>query len=251
MVDSALANHLEESGIIYPPTEDELPYDDGMPMESQRHSLQMHLLIDTLQLHWQDRPDGYVGGNQCIYFNLDQLRDRDFRGPDFFAVLDVPVRERKSWVVWQEGKGPDVVIELLSKSTAARDEGEKKIIYQDSLRVPEYYWFDPFNSEWAGFTLHCGVYVPIEEDEQGHFRSHQLQLMLVRWQGVYHDIEATWLRWANLEGDLLPTPQEAAEACQREAEAAKNEAEAAKQNAVEMEALLAQYRQRFGELPAE
>ncbi len=49
-----------------------------------------------------------------VYFSAAQLKSEDFRGPDFFAVLGVPKAERKSWVVWQEGKAPDVVIELLS-----------------------------------------------------------------------------------------------------------------------------------------
>ena len=74
-----------------------------------------------------------------VYFSLAQVRNQAFRGPDFFVVLDVSPRERKSWVVWQEGKGPDVVIELLSDSTAAHDKGEQKIIYQNALRVLEYY----------------------------------------------------------------------------------------------------------------
>ena len=112
---------LEALGVIWPPTEDELPCDDGMPMETQRHVLQLQLLMDPLKLFWTDRQDVYVGGNMFVYFSLEQVRHRDFRGPDFFAVLGVPKRDRKSWVVWQEGKGPDLVIELLSESTAAQD----------------------------------------------------------------------------------------------------------------------------------
>jgi hypothetical protein len=52
------------------------------------------------------RQDVYVGGNMFVYFSLDQVRHEDFREPDFFVVLGVPRRERKSRVVWQEGKGP-------------------------------------------------------------------------------------------------------------------------------------------------
>src|SRR6266571_247590 len=59
---------LEALGVIWPPTEDELPYDDGMPMETQRHALQLQLLIDPLRLYWEDRQDAYVGGNMFIYF---------------------------------------------------------------------------------------------------------------------------------------------------------------------------------------
>jgi len=268
---------LEALGIELPPTEDELPCDDGMPMETQRHALQMQLLIDSLRLFWADRTDAYVGGNMFIYFSLEQVRHQDFRGPDFFAVLGVPKRERKSWVVWQEGKGPDVVIELLSESTAAQDKGEKKDIYQDRLRVPEYFWFDPFTAEWAGFVLRNRGYEPLTEDSQGRLISQCLELALLRWDGVYQDVEARWLRWVTLEGTLLPTPQEvatetqqqaaeaqqqvaeaqqqAAEAQQQAAEAQQQAAEAHRQavaahgQAVALEALLARYRQRFGDLP--
>jgi Uma2 family endonuclease len=261
---------LEARGIEWPPTEDELPCDDGMPMETQRHALQMQLLIDPLRLFWADRMDAYVGGNMFIYFSLEQVRHQDFRGPDFFAVLGVPKRERKSWVVWQEGKGPDVVIELLSENTAAQDKGEKKDIYQDRLRVPEYFWFDPFTAEWAGFTLRNRGYEPLTEDGQGRLTSQCLKLALVRWDGVYQDVEARWLRWVTLEGALLPTPQEvatetqqqAAEAQQQVAEAQQQAAEAQQQaaeahrqavaahdQAVALEALLARYRERFGDLP--
>jgi len=247
---------LEALGVIWPPTEDELPYDDGMPMETQRHALQLQLLIDPLRLYWEDRQDVYVGGNMFIYFSLAQVRNQDFRGPDFFAVLDVSKRERKSWVVWEEGKGPDVVIELLSESSAAQDKGEKKEIYQNLIRVPEYFWFDPFSGEWAGFSLQQREYEAIAEDSQGRLISRVLQLALVRWEGVYQEIEARWLRWATWSGALLPTPQEtAAEAQRRATEAQRRAAEAQRQaaeaqrQAAAVETLLARYLERFGDLP--
>ncbi len=39
-IDEALARRLEEHGVTWPPTADDLPYDDGEPMESHRHDLQ-------------------------------------------------------------------------------------------------------------------------------------------------------------------------------------------------------------------
>ncbi|MCW5850320.1 MAG: Uma2 family endonuclease, partial [Anaerolineae bacterium] len=150
--------------VTLPPTQDELPYSDGVPMESERHFLQMQLLIDTLKTAWSDR-DVYIGGNMFVYFSLQQVRNRDFRGPDFFVVLDVPRGERKSWVIWEEGKGPDVVIELLSESSAEEDRQHKMRIYQDWIRVPEYYWYDPFSAEVAGFKLSNRQYTPLSGDE--------------------------------------------------------------------------------------
>jgi len=202
---------LTDHGVTLPPTQDELPYDDGEPLETSRHRVQMNLLIDTLDPWLSRRGNGFAGGNMFVYFSMEQTRGRHFRGPDVFVVLDVPSHERKSWVVWEEGKGPDVVIELLSESTAEVDKGSKKIIYQNELRVPEYFWYDPFDSEdWAGFALREGVYEPLQPDAAGRFISQALALALVRWTGVYKGVETTWLRWATLAGDLLLTDEEQA-----------------------------------------
>src|SRR2546428_1341003 len=119
-------------------TENDLPCDDGIPMETERHVLQMFLLIETLRAYWEDRDDVYVGGNMFVYFSPNQVLTHDFRGPDVFVAQGVKKRERKSWVVWQEGKPPDVVIELMSESTADFDKNEKKQVYQDKLKAPEY-----------------------------------------------------------------------------------------------------------------
>lgn len=211
--------------ITLPPTQDELPCDDGVPMETERHKHQMDLLIYSLRPWLSRHPEGgYIGGNMFVYFSLAQVRRQDFRGPDVFVALGVPKGERKSWVVWEEGKSPDVVIELLSEKTADRDKGEKKRIYQNQLRVTEYYWFDPFNpADWAGFELQHGRYEPLPVDAERRLRSERLGLALVRWQGSYEGVEATWLRWATPEGELLPTPQEALEAEVRRAEAEKQQ----------------------------
>ena len=231
--------------VILPPTQDELPYSDGIPMESERHVLQMQLLMETLRLGWAERQDFYVGGNMFVYFNLKQVRNKDFRGPDVFVALNVPKRERKSWVVWEEGKGPDVVIELLSESTAEQDKTQKKQVYQNQLRVPEYFWFDPFDpASWAGFTLRNGVYEPLELDAQGRFISQQLGLTLVQWQGTYNEVAAVWLRWATLEGVLLPMSQEQAEQERQRAEQERQRAEQERQRAE-------QERQRAEQLAAQ
>jgi Uma2 family endonuclease len=211
--------------VAMPPTQDELPCDDGVPMETARHKYQMDLLIYSLR-PWLTRQveNSYVGGNMFVYFSLTQARRQDFRGPDVFVALDVPPGERKSWVVWEEGKSPDVVIELLSEQTASADKGEKKRIYQNQLKVDEYYWFDPFHpDDWAGFELRHGLYAPMRPNDRGWLISQRLGLALTRWRGVYEDTEATWLRWMTLEGEMLPTPQEALEIQRQRADAAEAE----------------------------
>ncbi|MBN3921669.1 Uma2 family endonuclease [Nostoc sp. NMS4] len=200
---------LAAPDIQLPPTQAELPDDDGIPMESQRHKAQMDLLIDAVIPWLEEREDGFIGGNMFVYYSLAQVRNKDFKWPDFFAVLGVPKGERRSWVVWEEGKTPDVVIELLSDSTAQADKNEKKLIYQNQMRVPEYFWYDPFNpNDFAGFSNEKGAYQPIAVNAQNQLVSQSLGLGLQLWQGSYKGIDATWLRWANLAGELLPTPEE-------------------------------------------
>jgi Uma2 family endonuclease len=225
--------------IALPPTQDELPWDDGVPMESQRHKLQMDLLLETLQPWLAERDHGYVGGNMFLYYSLAQVRNRDFMGPDVFAVVGVPKGERKSWVMWEEGKGPDVVIELLSESTADYDKTEKKRLYEGQVRVPEYFWFDPFNPEdWAGFRLQGGCYEPLAVDGDGALPSQRLGLRLVRWGGCYQDIQAVWLRWMTAAGTLLPTKDELREQEHQRAEQEKQRAELASQRAERLAAQL-------------
>ena len=212
---------------VLPPGQDELPCDDGIPMETQRHKLQMDLLIDPLA-PWlaQRQGGGYVGGNMFVYFSVEQVRNQDYRGPDVFVVLDVAATERKSWVVWEEGRAPNVVIELLSASTATRDKTEKKRIHQSQMRVPEYVWYDPFNpNDLAGFSLQKGVYEPIALDD-GRLISQSLGLALVRWRGAFKGVEdVVWLRWATVDGVLLPTDREQAEQEHQRAEQERQRAD--------------------------
>ena len=245
--------------ITPPPTQDDLPYDDDEVMETTRHRLQMELLIETLEPHLQQRPGGgYVGGNMFVYFSPTQVRHQDYKGPDFFAVLDVPARERKSWVVWEEGKGPDVVIELLSPSTTETDKTHKKRVYETQLRVAEYYWFDPFDPEdCAGFLLQGNHYTPLQADAEGNFHSRVLGLRLTRWSGRYHDTEAVWLRWADADGNILPTGREQADAAEEQARAAEEQARIAgqqardaEQRAIAAQGQIAEERRRVEQLAA-
>jgi Uma2 family endonuclease len=239
-----------------PPTQDELPCDDGEPMETQRHKWQMDLLIETLDRWLEARGEGYVNGNMFVYYTLEQTRGLHFKGPDVFVALGVPRGERKSWVVWEQGKAPDVVIELLSATTWRQDKGEKLRVYRDCMRVPEYFWFDPFNpDDWAGFVLSGGTYLALERDSAGRLPSPLLGLSLLLWTGVYRGLPGTWLRWADAQGRPLPTDGEAeraradiererAEAERERAEAEHLRAERAESELAALRAELAAYRQR-------
>jgi Uma2 family endonuclease len=174
------------------------------PLESYAHLQQILILLQSLEWLWQDRNDYFAAANLTIYYSPNQKKSEDFRGPDFFVVLGTERRlDRKSWVVWGEGgKYPDVIVEILSPSTAKIDRGEKKQIYQDIFRTPDYFWFDPETLELQGFRLMEGQYQAIEPTDRGWLWSDRLGLFL----GIYQQ----QLRYFNREAELIPTPAEVA-----------------------------------------
>ncbi|MBD2116051.1 MULTISPECIES: Uma2 family endonuclease [Microcystis] len=185
--------------VTCPPTD---LWSDEPPLESDLHLQQIIILLSCLELLWQEKNDYYASGNLTIYYNEEQLKKRDFCGPDFFVVLDTEKRPRKSWVVWgEQGKYPNVIVEIISDSTANIDRNKKKILYQNTFRTPNYFWFDPNTLELQGFRLIEGQYQAIAANEQGYLWSEQL--------GLYLGIFDRKLRYFTVDGQLVPTPQEA------------------------------------------
>ncbi len=211
----------------------ELPSEDGEPLESKWHHLQINLLEDMLHQHWPDPTDYFVGGNMFVYYSLAQARNRDYKGPDFFVVKGVDGSQiRPSWIVWQEGgRYPDVIIELLSPTTAAEDLGPKKDLYEQVFKTSEYFCVDPSDYSLQGWQLVRGQYVPRPKDQRGWLWSDSLQLWLGFWEGVFQGTPDTWLRFMNPAGTLVPTGAERAEAERHSAEAERQRAEAERQNA--------------------
>jgi Uma2 family endonuclease len=215
-----LAKELETTqditeNVIFPPGD---LYSDEPPLETELHLRQIILLFKCLEWLWRDKNDFYAAGNLTIYYSQNKRKTEDFRGPDFFVVLDTERKTRKSWVVWEEdGKYPHVILEILSESTANTDRELKKKLYQDTFRTPDYFWFDPYTLEFAGFHLVDGKYQPLEPNNQGHLWSQQLELYLGIYQGL--------LRYFTPEGELVPTPEEQAESERQQKEIALSKAE--------------------------
>lgn len=191
---------------------------DEPEMESSVHYAQLALLVTCLEWLWRDRTDFFIGANLTIYFSRQQLKNRDFRGPDFFLVKQTQRRPRRSWVVWEEdGKYPDLLIELLSESTASVDRKLKKLLYQDRFRTHEYFWFSPETLEFAGFRLISQKYEPISLTEAGLLWSETLELHL----GVHEG----QLRYFTRGEQLVLTPEEDALRAQQQAEQAQQRAD--------------------------
>jgi Uma2 family endonuclease len=148
---------LKARGVYYPES-------DGKPMaETDRHRDLMIELIAAARYYFRDARDVYVSGNLLVYFVEGD--PKKCVAPDFFVVRGVAGGQRRIYKVWEEGKPPDVVIELTSRKTHSEDLRKKKGIYEN-LGVDEYFIFDPdgvrFEPQLQGFCLHGGSFQPLE-----------------------------------------------------------------------------------------
>ena len=179
------------------------PTSDGKPMaETDWHRILMIDLIQTLDGWFAHDPKVYVSGNLLMFYVPGDRRRH--LSPDVFVVKGVPKHKRLYYLAWEEKKGPDVVIELTSKSTRNEDLKKKFQLYQDVLKVSEYFLFDPLGDylkpRLQGFRLQGGKYEPIVPIKD-RLPSQTLQLHLE--QGgenlrLYDPKSAQW----------LPTPSE-------------------------------------------
>jgi len=198
--------------------------------ETDIHRDDMFDLIGSLKRYFAFDPMVYVSGNLLLFYVPGNKRKHI--SPDVFVVKGVEKRLRDNYLIWEEGKGPDAAIELTSSSTRAEDTKKKFLLYQDVLKVPEYFLFDPkddyLDPPLQGHRLVRGKYVPIRPI-LGRLPSTVLGLHLER--------HGDQLRLFDPEkGNWLPTPREAAEEAQAKAERAEAKAERAEAKADRAEA---------------
>ena len=205
----------------------EYPSGDGKPMaETEVHLRDMMDTIQVLDDYFVGQPRVYVCGNLLLYY--EEGNPRKHVSPDVLVALDVPkLPLRENYLVWKEGKAPDFVVELTSKSTKREDQKKKFEIYRDILRVSEYFLFDPtedyLHPPIQGFRLVGGDYVSIEPIA-GRLPSQVVGLHLER--------DGQKLRLFDpATGERLLTPVEGRAAAKSEAAAAKSETAAAKSEA--------------------
>lgn len=179
------------------------PTSDGRPMaESDFHRKLMTLVIDTLIGWAAGRPDVYVTGNLLLFY--EKGNKRRHVAPDCFVAFGVPNYNRLNYLMWDEGRPPNVVLEITSKTTKTEDTKKKFRLYRDTIRVPEYFLFDPTGSyltpRLQGYRLDGPEYVPIPETD-GRLPSQELGLHLER--------DEQLLRfWNPATGAWVPTPPE-------------------------------------------
>ncbi len=191
----------------------EYPSSDGEPMaETDIHRKLMNRLIDTLEQFFHAESDVYVSGNLLIYYVEGDTRKRV--APDVFVVRGVGKQDRRVYKLWEEGRAPDVIIELSSRQTWGEDLQKKWRLYEQ-LGVKEYYIFDPeydyLPSPLLAYKLRDEQYEQIEV-ERGRVTSEELGLELVdtgETLRLYDPRSETFLPTADEETDARIKAEEA------------------------------------------
>jgi len=159
------------------------PTSDGKPMaETDLHRQVTMDTIETLEDFFAADLDVYVSGNILLYY--EEGSPRKHVSPDVLVVLGSPKRPpRNHYLLWKEGKQPDLIVEITSKTTRRHDQNRKWKLYRDVLKVPEYFQFDPtedyLDPSLQGFRLVDAAYEPIAPVD-GRLPSNVLGLHLER-----------------------------------------------------------------------
>jgi Uma2 family endonuclease len=216
------------------PTMYDLPSEDPEEPGSrgEYHDLQPQLLSRTFRTSYYSFDNLFMGTDINLYYDVRYpLR---YKRPDWFVVLGVPrlydrVDLRSSYVIWQEGIDPFVVVELLSPGTEKEDLGQdiaselenssngqisetpprKWEVYERILRIPYYVVFSRYTDEIHFFKLVGGRYqeLVLDADEPKAWLP-EIEIGLGLWFGEFEGIERLWLRWYDSQGNWIPTDTE-------------------------------------------
>ena len=136
------------------------PDSDGQPMAESEFQLNPILYaVGALRSHFQNRNDVYVVGDLLLYY--EQGNRGASVAPDVFVVFGASNHTRSSYLLWEEPKAPDWVLEVTSQSTRQVDQGTKRDLYV-RLGIAEYWQYDPtgdyLEPPLQGFMLSDGQY---------------------------------------------------------------------------------------------
>jgi len=211
------------------PDHTQLPESDGTFVFAKRaggKNFQEHpqsiLITDSIKSILQQRhPDGQycIGQDSGIYWRMTDLPEKGAEAPDWFYVPNVPPlldgQTRRSYVLWREFIAPLIVLEFASgDGSEERDKTPWKgkfWIYEQVIRPPFYGIYEVKKASVEVYELIGGQYQPLTANERGRYTITPLAVELGIWQGEYQNMQLPWLRWWDLQGNLLLTGSERAE----------------------------------------
>jgi hypothetical protein len=234
------------------PDEEQLETEDDTPVDNIFSEKQQRLLTECLFSSWpgpgNERPFvalANVGFFYAMYkppLVPDMLLSLDVRLPE-----NLWPKKNRSYFIWRYGKPPEVVIEVVSNRKGNED--SSKFATYAEIGVPFYVIFDPDQHLSTEVLRIYGLQLG-EYQLQSESWLAKVQLGLRLWEGSYEDMPATWLRWCNQDGTLIPTGSERAEQERERAEQERERAEQERERAEQEHARAEQEYQRAERLAA-
>jgi Uma2 family endonuclease len=226
--------------IVPSPDISQLVIEDEKSVDNFLSEKQQRLLVEILYSSWLPPTDSrtfIAAANVGVFYGIGLPP----LVPDVFLSLDVTMpedwREKKNrtYLVWEFGKAPDVVIEIVS-NRQGNELGSKLTDYA-RMAVGYYVVFDPLQvlgeEKLRTYQLAVRRYVEMENSWL-----EEVGLGLTLWAGVFEGKQDIWLRWCDKEGNVLPTGAERAIQAEQRAEQAEQRAQNAEQRAEQLAAQL-------------
>lgn len=216
------------------PKVDHLVTEDNTPVDNIFSEKQQRLLTEPLYSSWNGPGPGrrfVVMSNVGLFYAVRQPP----YVPDALLSLDVELpsdlwpKSHRSYFIWEYGKAPEVVIEVVSNREGGED--REKLTGYARLGIRYYAIYDPecllSEEVLRGYRLEGLSFRPMS----GGLWFPEVGLGLQLWRGVYEDHDNTWLRWVDAEGRCIPTGKERAESERQRAESERERAEEEKRRA--------------------
>lgn len=229
--------------VLPPPFPDhtQLPESDGTFVKNFQEHPQSLILTDSIgQTLLQIHPDGqYAIGQDCgIYWRETDPPEKGAEAPDWFYVPNVPpyldAEIRRSYVLWREFIAPLIALEFASGDgeeerdqtplSRYRDEATKPgkfWVYERIMRIAYYGIYEIKTGKLEVYNLVNGFYRQMNCNQRGHYPIEPLGVELGLREGTYQNQTQLWLRWWDLQGNLLLIGNERAELERERAEQAE------------------------------
>ena len=209
---------------FYIPDASKLVTEDDTPVDNFASAKQQRLLVSSLYSSLQNQTF-LAAANVGIYHIYKQPPIV----PDVFVSFDVQVPENwwdknnRCYLVWEFGKPPEVVIEIVSNKIG--DELGDKLKTYEHMRVSYYIVYDP--TQQLGEKLRIYQLVGRRYQEISENWLEHIELGLTLWEGEFEGRQDTWLRWCYQDGTVLPTGDERAQTAEQQVEDEKQQKEQA------------------------
>jgi Uma2 family endonuclease len=222
------------------PRVEDLVTEDDAPVDNLFSETQQRLLTEPLYAVWRGgaaRHKFIAMANVGLFVSVAERPTV----PDVLVSLngeapsDLWAKHHRSYFIWEYGKPPDVVIEIVSNTEGG--ETDEKLQKYARLGVTYYVIFDPLKQAQPEplriYSLRDGRYVRMRERWLP-----QVGLGLTLWEGAYEDKQDVWLRWCDQDGNLVATGAEQSEIERQRAEQERQRAEQERQRAERLAAQL-------------